>query len=123
MHEYSIVGSLLAQVEDVARKHEAARVVAVRLRIGELAGVETDLLHTAWDFLKQRSCCDGARLEVESAPVRWSCRGCQAEIARGGALVCERCGAPARLASGDELLLERVEMEVETTEEGEREEG
>jgi len=27
-------------------------------------------------------------------------------------LACSRCGAPARLASGDALVLERIEMEV-----------
>jgi hypothetical protein len=33
-------------------------------------------------------------------------------IPAGGPLRCRRCGVPARLAEGDEIMLDRIEMEV-----------
>jgi Zn finger protein HypA/HybF involved in hydrogenase expression len=43
---------------------------------------------------------------------RWQCPACGGEIQVGAALRCPGCGAPARLVAGEEILLERMEMEV-----------
>lgn len=112
MHEYSIVSALVSQVEDQARKHVAPQVLAVRVRIGELAGVETELLRTAWELFREGSLCAGAELVVEPEPARWGCPGCGDAIAAGSRLRCPRCALPARLLEGDALVLERIEMEV-----------
>lgn len=112
MHEYSIASSLLRMAEEQAVKHAAARVVSLELRVGELAGIEVDLLETAWSLVRERSCCDGVDLAITRTPARWECRDCGGPIARGGLLACSGCGAKARLASGDELVLDRIEMEV-----------
>lgn len=112
MHEYSVASSLLELVEGHALEHEAARVVAVRIRVGELAGVEVDLLRTAWELVRERSVAAEAELEVERVPARWACSGCDEPIAAAPALRCKACGAPGRLSTGGELLLARVEMEV-----------
>ena len=48
MHEYSIVAALLDRVDREARAHGAERVQRLHLRIGELSGVEVELLRTAW---------------------------------------------------------------------------
>ena len=53
-----------------------------------------------------------AELELVLVEVRWACRDCQRPIAAGALLVCPDCGAPARLIEGDDLVLERLEMEV-----------
>jgi hydrogenase nickel incorporation protein HypA/HybF len=112
VHEYSIASSLLRMVEEHAGKHEGARVVRLELRIGELAGVEVPLLATAWSLVRERSVCEGVDLTVERVPAVWQCAECGGEIARGGWLACGRCGAQARLCAGDELILDRIEMEV-----------
>jgi len=44
--------------------------------------------------------------------VRWGCPACDTELAAGSALRCGDCGGPARLTAGDEIVLERIEMEV-----------
>jgi hydrogenase nickel incorporation protein HypA/HybF len=112
MHEYSIASALLRQAEEHAQKHGAARVLRLEICVGELAGVEIPLLETAWGLVRERSLCAGAALRVRSLPARWACSRCEAPVARGLALRCERCRAPARLSEGDELVLERIEMEV-----------
>lgn len=112
MHEYSIVQSLLAQLAEQAERHGATAVARAVVRIGEVSGVDPDLLATAFEMLREGTASAGARLEIERVPVRWSCRACGRDIEPGGILRCPACGAPARLAAGDEIVLTRVELEV-----------
>ncbi|QQR74977.1 MAG: hydrogenase maturation nickel metallochaperone HypA [Holophagales bacterium] len=112
MHEYSLIQALLERVDAAARQHGATRVERLRVRVGELAGVERELLASAFELARLGSCCAAAELELVDAPARWECGRCGREIPRGGVLRCGECGAPARLAGGDEIVLERIEMEV-----------
>jgi hydrogenase nickel incorporation protein HypA/HybF len=112
MHEYSLVSALLDRVEEEARRHAALSVARVRLRVGGLAGVEPDLLRAAFEMAREGTICAAAELELVLVEVRWACRDCQRPIAAGALLACPDCGAPARLAEGDDLVLERLEMEV-----------
>ena len=112
MHEYSIVQALLQRVDDEVAAHGATRVHAVRVRIGELAGVEIDLLRTAYETIRRGTVCEAAPLDIARVDARWECPRCATRIVRGRALQCETCGAAARLTSGDEIVLDRLEMEV-----------
>jgi hydrogenase nickel incorporation protein HypA/HybF len=112
MHEYSIVQALMGQVERQAARHGATAVRRLEVRIGELSGVEVELLKTAYEMVRERTICDGASLEITSVPARWECRSCGRAIAPGAALRCQDCGSVARLAAGDEIMLDRIELEV-----------
>ena len=113
MHEYSIVQSLLDRVDQLAVARGAARVERLRLKIGELSGVEVPLLRSAFDLCRpQCPVCATAELEVETVAARWCCPACGHPFGRGEALRCAPCDRPARLEAGDEIILERVEMEV-----------
>jgi hydrogenase nickel incorporation protein HypA/HybF len=111
VHEYSIVQELLERVDHEAKVRSAARVHRVRVSIGELSGVEIDLLRTAFETIRHRTSCHDAVLDIRRVEARWECSTCAAPIERGGALRCRSCGRPARLASGDEIMLEQIEME------------
>ena len=113
MHEYAIVQALLDRVAEAARDYQAPRVTEVRVRIGELAGVETALLRKAYDVFRERTLCRDAPLVIEAAAARWACPRCRGEIAAGGALRCAPCDRPAILVEGGEIVLERVAMEVQ----------
>jgi hydrogenase nickel incorporation protein HypA/HybF len=112
MHEYSIVQSLFEQIRETARREGAVAVRRVRVQIGEIAGVDTELLATAYELFRERTICDGAPLEIEAIPARWGCPGGHGEIVKGRALICPQCGEPARLDAGDEILLRQLELEV-----------
>ena len=112
MHEYSIVQALFDQIEESARRRGAVAVHKVKVRIGEVAGVEVALLRTAYDTFRERTLCADAPLEVEQVAARWTCPAGHGDIARGRALVCPACARPARLAAGDEIVLEQLELEV-----------
>ena len=112
MHEYSIVSALLDRVEREAVAHGASRVDRITVSLGEMSGVETELLATAFEMARQKTLCETADLEIRQVPASWVCSVCGKEMVRGALLQCDNCGAPGRLASGDEILLERIEMEV-----------
>jgi hydrogenase nickel incorporation protein HypA/HybF len=112
MHEYSIVQALVERIEDEALARGAFAVDAVTVRIGEMSGVDIELLTTAYLTFRLGTICEHAPIEIISSAATWRCRECAAPIARGAALRCGRCGGAARLEGGDEILLERVELEV-----------
>ena len=51
-------------------------------------------------------------MEVIRVPARWSCPRCDRPFSAGEILRCPDCNRPARLAEGDEIILEQIEMEV-----------
>jgi len=112
MHEYSLVQALLQRVEEEARSREAVAVHRVTVRIGPLAGVERDLFATAYQMCRPGTLCDRAELVIADEDITWRCEVCDAVIPAGSALFCPTCGCPARLAGGDALMLERIELEV-----------
>ena len=112
MHEYSLVQALVERVEQQVREHHASAVHRLSVRIGELAGVDIELFTTAYMTFRERTVCEHAALHVDVVPAVWACRSCNAAIERGRPLQCPACGEPARLVSGDEIMLDRVELEV-----------
>ena len=112
MHEYSIVQSLLDRVDEVALSRGAASVQRLTVRIGDLSGVEIPLLCSAFEVFRAHTVCAAAELDVQPVPAHWACPGCGRGFARGEVLRCADCGLPARLDQGDEIILERIEMEV-----------
>lgn len=112
MHEYSLIQSLVTRVEAEARSRSATTVHRLRVRIGELAGVDVDLFKTAYLTFRERTVCEQADLEVQVVPVAWACGACGGAIVPGRSLRCPSCQGWARLVAGDEIVLDRIEMEV-----------
>jgi hydrogenase nickel incorporation protein HypA/HybF len=113
MHEYSLVQSLVGRVEAEARARRAVAVHRVVVSVGELSGVDPDLLATAYQTFRAGTGCERAELELRRVEAAWACPACSRRLERGAPLSCPRCGRPAELPPGaDEILLERIEMEV-----------
>lgn len=112
MHEYSIALALMERIDAEASSRGAVRVHRVRVRIGGLSGIEPDLLRSAFEIVREGTICQAAVLDITDIPATWVCSGCGRPIEPGAVLRCPDCGAPARLASGDEIVLEQLEMEV-----------
>jgi hydrogenase nickel incorporation protein HypA/HybF len=114
MHEYSIIQSLVDSVQQAVRGSDtpSGAVHRIEVRIGELSGVDCTLLATAYEVFRQGTICERASMTIDRVPARWECTHCGAEIPRGTALQCPSCGDGARLATGDEIILQRIELEV-----------
>lgn len=114
MHELAVCQSLLGQVDAVARSRTARAVTDIYVGVGPLSGVELPLMRSAFPLAAAGTVADGARLHLEATPVRVRCNACGAETAATvNRLVCGECGDwRTQLSSGDELLLQRIEMQV-----------
>lgn len=112
VHEYSIVQALLDRVESEASARGALTVARVEIALGRLSGVEPELLRSAFELFRERTVCASAALAIRSLEPTWACGECAEPVPPGGPLRCPACGKPARLVSGDEILLERLELEV-----------
>ena len=112
MHEYSLVQSLVERAEAEAHKRSAIAIHKINVSIGEQAGVDVDLFTTAFLTFRQRTMCEDADLEINVVPVSWECSECGRRIEPGTPLHCPECLQPARMTGGDEIMLNRIEMEV-----------
>ena len=111
MHEYSIIQSLVESVTAAVGTRQAA-VHRVDIAIRELAGVDCGLLTTAYEVFRAGTLCEHAALTIDRIPANWHCPRCHVAIASGAFLRCAACNEPAQLASGDEIVLQRIELEV-----------
>jgi hydrogenase nickel incorporation protein HypA/HybF len=111
MHEYSLVSAMVDRVEKEAHARSATAVQRLAVRIGALSGVEPELFASAFTLVRQGLLAE-AVLDIRRSEAAWACPSCGASIASGGELRCQACSAPAKLVSGDEILLEQIEMEV-----------
>jgi len=112
MHEYSIVSALLDRIEAEARSRGASSVASIRVAIGVQAGLDPDLLRSAFELARAGTPCAEATLELRAIAAEWRCRACGGELPLAGPRRCPACGSPGRLVAGDEIVLERLELEV-----------
>lgn len=115
MHEVTVCDSLLDMVEETARNHGARRVAVVRVRIGEISGVVPELLEHAFEILApERKLTRKAVLALERVRPLAHCEACGQDFEPEEYIfICPACGSGrTRLLAGDELSLDRLEMEV-----------
>ncbi|WP_448873661.1 hydrogenase maturation nickel metallochaperone HypA/HybF [Desulfobulbus propionicus] len=128
MHELSLAQSLLDQLLDLAREHQAKRITRVAVTIGPFSGIVRDSFEFGFNILKESMPqTKGAVLEVETPDPVYVCLDCNrvsvipfaqsqspSELALGGAYPkkCPWC-CLNRLSpkGGTELILNQVEME------------
>jgi hydrogenase nickel incorporation protein HypA/HybF len=103
---------MIARIEAEARDRDAVAVRRVRIRIGELSGVDPDLLASAYLIFRERSVCEDAELSIERVQARWQCAECGEAGVSDGFLRCRSCGGTTNLVQGDEIVLQQIEMEV-----------
>jgi len=114
MHEMSLVQSLIAQLTDLAAKHDKRRVISVTVDIGPLSGVVIDSFQFAFDVLSaENQLTAGARLIIINPPATYRCIGCgyeQSTLLRPDH--CPKCKETLLIPEGgDAITLNQVELE------------
>lgn len=112
MHEVGIMQNAVLMAEQQARANGAARIVKLRLRIGQLSGVVPEALEFAFEVVGKGTMVEGAGLEIEPVPAAFWCADCQAEFECEDFLAeCPRCHAVAsELRRGREMELSSLEI-------------
>jgi hydrogenase nickel incorporation protein HypA/HybF len=113
VHERSLAQALWAQAESLRREHRAARVLAVHVAVGELAGVEPELLRSAFDLLVASSGAAGTQIEMERVPLEARCDDCGVEFpVHRFHFLCPACGSKGvTVLRGEHLILQAVTLE------------
>lgn len=103
----------LRLAEESARTAGAARITALRLRIGTLSSVVPEAMRFAWEVARRGTLAEDAQLEIEPVPGAAWCAQCRAEYACADFLSeCPRCGAVGgEWLRGQEVEIAAVEVE------------
>ncbi|MEU9233820.1 hydrogenase maturation nickel metallochaperone HypA [Streptomyces subrutilus] len=115
MHEMSIAMAVVGQVEEAAGAGGASAVTAVRLEVGELAGVVPDALAFCFELACAGTVLEGARLATETVAARARCGACGHAWPTGMPpdLCCPACAraTDVELVAGRELRILTVDWE------------
>ncbi len=114
MHELDLAHDLIDLAGDAAARAGAERVLVVRVRVGQLSGVEGDALRTAWPEASIGTVAEGARLEIIDVPLVVWCAFCLCEVTPRAInhLACPTCGTAAgEVRQGRDLELESLEID------------
>lgn len=82
MHETLIAQQMLELALDAARKEGATRVLALRVRMGELEGISAAAIQAAFDLAALGTPAEGASVVVEPRHARVACMDCGRAPAR-----------------------------------------
>lgn len=80
MHEFSLVRTLLDQVDQVVTEHGGRVAVEVCVELGPLSGVEPLLVRSAFEQLADASSARGATLRIDEVPLTAKCTNCDTEF-------------------------------------------
>ena len=112
MHEMAIAEGIVDVVLGVAKENGGGSVLEVGLKIGDMTGVETEALRTAFHILTRNSILEDAVLNIERKPLVVRCDGCNEERKQEiYNFFCKKCGGVLKLVSGRELEVAYINME------------
>ena len=112
MHEMSLAESVQQIIEEHARTEGFSRVLAVRLEIGMLAGVEPEALRFCFEAAMLGSMAEGARLEIVETPGSGWCRRCDVTVPMAERYsACPHCGGyELQPNGGTEMRITELEV-------------
>jgi hydrogenase nickel incorporation protein HypA/HybF len=107
MHELSIA---TAVVDACVERAAGARVLRVRVEIGQLAAVLPDALRFCFDVCARGTLLEGAELDIDETPGRAVCGMCGVAVALTVPHGTCACGGILRVVAGEELRLKNMEL-------------
>jgi hydrogenase nickel incorporation protein HypA/HybF len=107
MHELSLA---TAVVDACAERAAGARVLRVRVEVGQLAAVLPDALRFCFDVCAQGTAVEGAKLEILETPGRAVCGTCGGKVALASPFGRCDCGGVLRIVAGDGLRVKDMEI-------------
>jgi hydrogenase nickel incorporation protein HypA/HybF len=113
MHEMSLAESVLQAMEDAARSQHFHKVLAVRLEIGALSGVEPEAMRFCFDAVVRGSLAEGAQLDIIELPGTGWCMACAKTVPMREVFgECPECGSvQMQVTGGTEMRIKDLEVE------------
>ncbi|MEZ5944785.1 MAG: hydrogenase maturation nickel metallochaperone HypA [Planctomycetaceae bacterium] len=112
MHEYSLVRSLLRQVETIVFDEGGGVVEEVRIEVGAFSGVEMTLLELAFADESSRQLGYRPRLKTTAVPLQVECERCKCRsVIEDFEFRCGECGnQQVIIVSGEDVRLMEIEI-------------
>lgn len=113
MHEMSIAEGILDIALDYAARNQAKKIQCISLRLGEMAGVETDALQFCFTALTKGTIAETAELKLHKIPLIGRCKNCGEEThIEQYCFFCPACkSGQLEILSGREMQVEYLEVE------------
>ncbi len=116
MHEQSLVGNLLKQVDEIRSQHNAQRVTEVRVELGPLSGVEPLLLASAFELLKPDTPAANAKLVIDEVQLLAQCESCHNQFEINDFVFhCPTCDGNVKVVCGDQFCLVSISFPEEAS--------
>jgi hydrogenase nickel incorporation protein HypA/HybF len=112
MHELALAESIIALVEEAARRHGAESVTTIRLEIGALSCIDIDALRFCFDAVARGGVAESAELAIDRTPGEAWCMPC-GECVPMTALgdPCPSCGShQLQVTRGDAMRVKDIEI-------------
>lgn len=114
MHEMTLLSSVTQIIAEEMEKNGLVRLTRVTIKSGALAGLVPEAMRFAWEVLTDSGPLMGAKLCVETVPVRLRCGECLCDFAPVEQAVfaaCTACGAQLghKVLAGREVYIESIE--------------
>jgi hydrogenase nickel incorporation protein HypA/HybF len=112
MHELSIAESIVEIVKKSIAGDKTGSVESVKVKLGNLVGIEPESLRFCFEAASQGSTAQGANLKIEQVPALYRCQPCGSLFeGKGTFTVCSSCkNSRIELISGDELDVVEIEL-------------
>lgn len=113
MHEFSIAQTIFAEVCNETKKRNISNVKSIVIEVGKMAAVVPAALEFSFETIIKGTFLEGAALVIEEIPFKATCEQCGITFeVKDYNLQCPDCGSrKCELASGDELVIKRLEVE------------
>ena len=112
MHEMSVAASVIEIAEEQAREKGASKIISVTLNVGDLSGVMAEAVAFCYEACAKGTLAENSRLIINKVTARAFCPQCEKEFTPGSRFViCPSCSGFARITAGEDLSVERMEVE------------
>ena len=113
MHEMAIAEGIMDVALDTLKANEGTIIHAIQVQIGALSGVEPEALHFCFDAVTQGTAAEGAKLDIETIPMKGRCLDCDREFSMEQYRhVCPHCNSFAvEELQGRELRVASIYMD------------
>ena len=105
MHELSLALEVLGLVTTEAEKNKVKMIYEIRIEVGRISGVESEVFRTALEISSRNSILEKARIVIIDSPGKGKCLNCGEEFEMDDLLaLCPNCQhQPAEIIGGKEL--------------------
>jgi hydrogenase nickel incorporation protein HypA/HybF len=112
MHELSIAQNIVNIVLEQMKVHSLSKIENVMLKVGTLRGVSVESLMFCFDVAVKETPMEGAKLVIETVPIRGRCITCNQEFTIEHWLDdCPFCSShTVEITSGKELEIAGIEV-------------